>query len=123
LNDNPNQFAPGDIVDITIKGVRVAHESPVGLLTIVDEHGGLFPMPPQAAIERGTPDVQPGDLWRDCNGDLWFGRLDQDFDSSRPNEIQLIPAKGDMDYLPVRPAGVAHDCGPLTLVHREDGTR
>ncbi|MEU8040948.1 hypothetical protein [Streptosporangium sp. NPDC049078] len=44
---------PGDLINITIKGVRVVNRSSVHL-QIADEHGDVFDMPPQAAIEHAS---------------------------------------------------------------------
>jgi hypothetical protein len=46
---------PGDIVDVTIKGVQFAYERTVhskDLISIRDEHGCRYTMPPQAAVRR-----------------------------------------------------------------------
>lgn len=73
-----SDFTPGEIVNITIKGVRVvgANESTV---TIVADHPDGEPahylMPPQAAVTRGDPEwwpPRPGDLLREGDGLLWF---------------------------------------------------
>jgi hypothetical protein len=57
------RLQPGDIVDITIKGVRIVKERPDGTVVIScedDKVHGVWPMPPQAAITRpGAHAIQP----------------------------------------------------------------
>lgn len=43
---------PGTLVDVTIKGVPVEYEHDEGSITIRDEHGIHYLMPPQAAVKR-----------------------------------------------------------------------
>lgn len=46
------RLKPGALVDITIKGVPVEYEHDEGTVTIRDEHGCHYLMPPQAAVKR-----------------------------------------------------------------------
>lgn len=49
------RLQPGDIVDITIRGVRITEERPNGTVVIKcddDKVHGVWPMPPQAAVKR-----------------------------------------------------------------------
>jgi hypothetical protein len=104
---------PNDIVDYTVKGVRV-----VGVLamtgevsTIADEHGNEYPVPPQAAVTRVAPAEWPprtGDLWRDANGMLYLGM--QPFDDGR---VEVVNVGGDY----VEADELLHR--KPTLVHRE----
>lgn len=51
-------ISSGDIVDITIKGVRIADMRPDGTVVINcedDRVHGVWPMPPQAAVKRAEP--------------------------------------------------------------------
>lgn len=104
---------PGEVVDITIRGVRVTgDQGPRGTTTIADEHGDHYVMPPQAAIERVEPEFWPpigGDLWRDAFGELWFCRVD-------PSPYLI--ASSDR-YHGAAPHVLLDGRGPLTLVHRE----
>lgn len=43
---------PGTLVDVVIKAVQVEHECDRGTVTIRDEHGVHYLMPPQAAVKR-----------------------------------------------------------------------
>ena len=45
---------PGDLINITIKGVRVVNHPSARLVRIADEHGDTYDMPPQAAIEQAS---------------------------------------------------------------------
>lgn len=66
----------GEIVNVTIKGVRTTgDQGPRDTTTIADEHGTHYVMPPQAKIERVAPALWPpceGDLWRDGYKRLWL---------------------------------------------------
>lgn len=115
-----DDFQPGEIVNITIRGVRVRSGPTKGALvlgmSILDETGAAFIMPPQAEIRRVLPAEWPpqvGDLWRDRNNELWFVVV---------NEVA--------DGIPVVLFGSASGgatpdevlrMAPLTLVHREPG--
>lgn len=119
MNDlSPGNLKPGDLIDVTIKGVRVARPRSATSVTILDEHDVAYQMPPQAAIERVIPAGWPPrhhDVWRDRFGDLWIVRV-------------LLSAHDDRTYIEMH--GVGDDVfaadtmlakyGPMTLVHRED---
>lgn len=126
-------FQPNEIVDVVIKGVRVAEESPVGLVTIVDEHGGHFAMPPQAAIERVAPaewPPRPGDIWAGPQNERWFAlKYYGDFDDPKDFKgcnsdgwrVVLMPMQiGPYGNSEKEPDDALRTRGPLTLVHRED---
>lgn len=108
-------FKPGDLVDISIKGVRIAGTNALtGAPTVEDEDGDEWPMPPQAAVERAVPAGWPpqvGDLWRDGEGELWFCRVDQ--------QVPYLMASSDR-YHGAAPEIVADTRSPMTLVHREE---
>jgi hypothetical protein len=55
---------PGTLVDVTIKGVPVDAEHDNGSVTIRDEHGHCYTMPPQAAVKRAdlTNPIDAGTL-------------------------------------------------------------
>jgi hypothetical protein len=106
------KLQPGEIVDITIKGVRMVDDTHVHV-TIADEHGHHYPMPPQAAIERVVPAAwppRPGDLWRDRNGGLFFVMAN----------LNGSPLMNGMDGGRHGHEYVLANYGPLSLVHREE---
>lgn len=117
------EFKSGEIVDVTIKGVRVDDQHPDGTVTIIADHsdGGTatWQMPPQAAIGRVAPaewPPQPGDLWKDEHGSFWFA-----FWGADACEVFMVPsdpARGELNT--PMPDRVLLMVGPLTLVHRED---
>jgi hypothetical protein len=79
----------GEIVDITIKGVRVVSHPSGRYVRIVDEHGNTYEMPHQAAITRAKPEdwpPRPGDVWRDDHGGLWFAQ-------EWPSGIRMVRAR------------------------------
>ncbi|MGH3379525.1 MAG: hypothetical protein ACRDP6_32800 [Actinoallomurus sp.] len=117
---------PGELVDVTIKGVRVDAVHPDGTPDIIaDDSDGLatvWVLPPQAAIERVAPaewPPQPGDLWRDRDGDLWFGLLDDNDEELltvlSPGRTSKHPA-----FIDSGNDTIQRDHGPLALVHREE---
>ena len=123
-----SEFKRGDIVDITIKGVRVAAEH-MGVVSIVADHPDGKPahynMPPQAKVERVAPaewPPRPGDLWRDQLGAVWFA-ADLVNDGGDP-AIYMLASHEDHQVVPDY---CNEKYGPLTLVYREDeqdgGTR
>jgi hypothetical protein len=126
-------FKPGEVVDITIKGVRVHQLDDHGCVSILADshhpdahHGAIqdsFQMPPQAAVTRVAPAEWPpqvGDLWRDQFGDLWFayqgyGPDGETYVGLRCAIDKVTEAWGDQIV-----HSVNQEYGPLTLVHRED---
>jgi hypothetical protein len=83
-----DSFQYGDIVDITIRGVRLVERpvitnAPVGY-TILDQHGCRYTVPLGAEITRTAPAEWPpqrGDLWRDeKHHGLWYACSEGDDD-------------------------------------------
>lgn len=116
------EFKAGEIVDITIKGVRIDDVNTDGTVNIIAEHSDGGPatwgMPPQALVERVAPagwPPQPGDLWRDRVGEPWFAFNDKGADLMVPAYPVNASRGGRM------PDTVLEKLGPLTLVHREGG--
>lgn len=110
----------GDFVNVTIKGVRQVSHPSARLVRIADEHGDVFDMPPQAAIELVAPATwppRPGDLWRDKDARLWFAV--ESLRSEVSDEPVLLTCNGKNR----RPAVDILDLySPLTRVHREEAT-
>lgn len=131
-------YQPGEIVDITIRGARIEAEYEDGLtVDIAPENPSAMPVDlpwgPDLAVERRAPaewPPQPGDLWRDRNGDLWFGcRYCADPDDNADWEgcnddgwrTVLTPSDGGpYGNSSKRPDAVNQQFGPMALVHRED---
>lgn len=131
------EYRVGEVVDITIKGVRVGGrgipEDPRRLyLNLGPWDDGVsqgrewFLTIPSAVesvtVTRVAPPEwppRPGDLWRDGDGGLWFccryaTDLDEWVDVLGPAFESQHPRSG------VSPAdALAEIPGPLTLVHRE----
>jgi hypothetical protein len=124
---------PGDVVDITIKGVRIADDQQSALALILDEHGDVYAMPPQAAIEHVAPPEWPplpGDVWREIHADgaIWFAqRYLPEYDDAKDCEgmnaegwrVVMVPLNGGPYGCPdQRPEALVRKVG-LVLVHRE----
>lgn len=102
----------GDLVNVEIKGVRMGESSHIRI-TVEDERGELWVLPPQSAITHAAPAEWPpriDDLWRDSNGVVWFGVGD------RYGNVQLTSSNIAMQTAEF----VNQSYGPMTLVHRED---
>jgi hypothetical protein len=115
-------FKLDEVVDVTIKGVRIARPRSATSVTITDEHGTVYQMPPQAAVERVAPaewPPKPGDLWRDRSGVLWFH---QNYyvsagDMGGYDEARMVRATGSESYDDLPHFIQAR--GPMTLEYRE----
>jgi hypothetical protein len=111
-----SEFKRGEFVDITIKGVRVGlPASDLDRLTILDEHGDAYPMPPQAAVTRVAPAEWPprtGDLWRDRENDVWFAVEDADGEITMVCQVEVCPSR--------TPDELMRTLAPLAFVYRED---
>lgn len=100
----------GDLVNVEIKGVRMG-ESPHIRITVEDERGELWVLPPQAAITRIAPAEWPPrvtDLWRGRTT-LWFVMQDQ-----VGNALMTDRSGGRHG-----PEYVAQQDSPLNLVYRD----
>jgi hypothetical protein len=110
-------FQAGEIVNVTIKGVRyVGADEGIGY-GIETPDGSGYSMPWSAILERAAPaewPPQPGDVWADRNDGEWFARQ-----YSSGTGILLIGAEGGLadDADKVRT-----EFGPLALVRRRGRT-
>lgn len=109
-----SDFQPGEIVDITIKGVRIAQQRADGRVEIRDEFDDPYAMPPQAAVERVAPEwwpPRPSDLLRNTStGRFWFA-------VAIGSNVNLYNDRADQ----IDPQQAWEQRHLLTLVHREDG--
>jgi hypothetical protein len=124
-----NDFQPGEVVNVTIKGARVnAWHPELGELTVehdADVNSDMTTFEAEKVdVERvASPEWPPlyGDLWRDRDGDLWLARTPLGGDRtvglvcSRPagNKSSLVGG-------PLSPHQVLKMHGPMVLVHREE---
>lgn len=122
----------GDLVDITIKGVRVHgadhREYGRSVIVLIPTGDGrtattrVWPQLPAVAIEvvePATPAAWPprlGDLWRDRDQELWFGIDVRDVDNPSTPLVELVHVGGGSGR---HPAEVNREFGPLTFVRRE----
>ena len=119
---NPLDYNIGDHVNVTIQDVRIARPRSATSVTITDEHGVTYQMPPQAEVERIVSadwPPRPGDLWRELRpgGGLWFIFRDPSVLHRSASGLRAREADGDRwadDAL-----DLLHDCAPLELVYRE----
>ena len=154
--NEPTQYTAGQVVDVTIRDAQVVRVVDGWLILDVgagDASVGV-PMPDGAlpdniTVKHVVPaegEPQPGDVWRDPNGTLWFARSwypDVDaFDVDAPGRhrfAEVAERQGQPDGPVVvltsgygGPCGLEDDTdphevsrkyGPLTLVYREaDGS-
>ncbi|MER6892003.1 hypothetical protein [Streptomyces halstedii] len=108
---------PGDMVNVTIKGVRAVGHPSGRLARIADEHGDVYDLPPQAALTRFFPPdwpPRPGDVWANDVGMSFFA-LQADSDSDADG-LWLVDVAGDH----TRARGLlAGEAARLSLAHRE----
>ncbi|GAA3223021.1 hypothetical protein [Actinocorallia longicatena] len=118
-------FQVGEVVDITIKGVRfLAPAEDEGGSVVIRAADGTegWIMPPQAEIARVAPaewPPQPGDLWRDRDGDTWHGVLVDDNDTVDEPYTVLGAGRSSKNNAVEEPGQILEWHGPLALVHRE----
>lgn len=114
------ELKPGDVVNVSLKGVRFAGASAVTSHrgpAILDEHGHEYLMPPQAAFEHVAPSAWPplpGDVWKTETGGRWFAVLSDD-------GLLMVPSRMGLDpWAEYRksPDDLLRECAPLTLVDR-----
>jgi hypothetical protein len=129
MTDKTPMYAVGELVDVTIRGVRVTGTLPTRpnwplpeIVLALDEHAGqeftvTLPLVAGVTVERTVPadgEPQPGDLWRDGNGELYFARIER----SHPGVVLVDTSviKSGRHYHQWREV---HARSGLTLVHRE----
>lgn len=120
---NDQYFAPGEIVDVTIKGATVCDttgSSPPNIhFTVETGLNVSWSMPlnhDAITVTRLAPPEWPprqGDLWRDKHGDLWFTHTVQPLASG----LRMVTADG-LRWSEGH-EGQLTDNSPWTLVHRE----
>ncbi len=130
MNDKPTaKYTPGEIVDITIKGVRVQCHTDEDTLefeytTELGTVEGVVAVDcANVTVERVAPAEWPpqtGDLWRDQRGNVWFAADLHDIEETDRPEIYMVAAYGDHHVVPDR---CNENFGPLTLVRREEADR
>ncbi|MFD1940563.1 hypothetical protein ACFSKW_54830 [Nonomuraea mangrovi] len=131
----PPELKVGDIVDITITGARVTDLDPpynkkhgravqvaISGKNREEAKGAVWTELDAITIqivETAPPAEWPpqvGDLWRDRDGDLWFGVDVRDYDDPSTPVVELVHAHGGPSR---NPAEVNREFGPFTLVRRE----
>lgn len=114
-------FRHGEIVNVTIKGVRIARPRSTSAVTIADEHGAIYEMPPQAAVERVPKPLywppSAGEVWQDRNRNQWLVQRRPD------GRVRMIPAflssDDDPDTVDL-PEHLLAYLGPLERIFGED---
>jgi len=115
-----SEYKPGEKVNITIKDAVMSgrHDMSERIWFEVDGKVYFLPSGSKAVtVERVTPDVRAGDLWRN-NGGLWFVTDQRDPDVEDDPYIRLV-GDGGAEY---DVADVTELWGPLSLVHREEAS-
>lgn len=110
-----DEIKSGDLVTVTVKGVRLGATSDIRV-TVTDERGELWVLPPTSEVERVAPAEWPpqvGDLWRMRGGSRFV--CVRDFDAPGGYEVAMVNvANGSERYMP-------HELVPVELVYRQDG--
>lgn len=119
-----DRFTPGEIVDITISGVRVLAASDNCIDVEIAAEREL-----RIGIDEGTIEIvhripaegppRIGDLWRDRHGDLWFATTGWDMDNNDYVSLTCTKTKSLDGWGDQTVYHVLRQYGPLTLVHRE----
>lgn len=116
------QIRVGDIVNVTIKGVRNVGHPSARLIRIADENGDTFDMPPQAAVERVASAHWPprlGDVWQSADegaAPLFAVTDTRGCVDIEDGEVFLVNVAGTF----MNPATVLSH-GPLELLYRTPG--
>lgn len=103
----------GELVDITIRGARVA-DTAIGMLAVTYRGGEVrveLVTSSAVTVTRVAPAEWPplvGDLWRDRDGVVWFA-------TDRYDHPWMVNALGNTDSA----GSMLADRGPMRLVHRE----
>lgn len=123
------RYLTGEIVDITIKGARIAgHHRPnadPGILEIIPQgtkEPVYIPLPADGIeVERVAPPAWPplpGDLWTDREGRPWFAFDVADHDEVEPVRV-LFQGPSVHDFGSHKdPDEVNQRYGPMSLTHR-----
>jgi len=117
------EFRPGELVNITIRGARVmrrehANDDPAFFVVIPPNCADRteIPLPRNGiTVERVAPPEWPpfaGDLWRDAVGNLWFASM------VGARHLEMCPAYRDHEGA-LDPQQLLRQGAPLALVHRE----
>jgi hypothetical protein len=96
-------FQPDERVKVTLPDVRIVVDE-FGV-TVKDEKGNEYPLPPGVEIERVAPAEwpQPCDIWADGDDGLWFAQqyyadFDNEEDQKGANEhgwrVVMVPLNG-----------------------------
>lgn len=131
------QFIAGEYVDITARNVKVVNtfqDTPLNTTTrtvLVFKLPGedterdrsyTVPIYGDVTVERVAPaewPPQPGDLWRDAGGELWFAYVIHREHSSYVEMRCEDTSKGLPPFGDDGVDGVNKRYGPMTLVRRE----
>lgn len=131
------QFEVGEHVDITIRNVKVVNtfkDTPLNASTRTvlvfklpsedteRDRSYTAPIYDDVTVKRVAPaewPPQPGDLWRDREGELWFAYVVHEQRSSYVDMRCEDDGKGLPPFGDDGVGGVNERFGPMTLVHRE----
>lgn len=97
-------FQPDERVKVSF-AARIVEDDDLGPVTVADENGDEYQLPPGASIERVAPAEypQPGEIWADGDDALWFAqRHYADFDDLEDSKgvngegwrVVLVPLNG-----------------------------
>lgn len=116
------RFRHGEIVDVTVVGLRVLAHDKFGLL-VERRDGSTFSvqLDEQTVVTRVIPaegEPEPGDVWRDVNETVWLAF--EDFDEVSGSLTLMCSQDPHRFGSEMEPRRVNHLYGPLELVYRPD---
>lgn len=123
-----NEFKPGELVDITMRMVRIESINDVGIAQCSLYESNWRPTINLRAagveVERVAPEEWPpchGDLWQDASGRLWAGMQisTEEDDTADAPYVVLVPLVASMRSGGRPCESVLQDYGPMAIAHRE----
>lgn len=129
----PTTYRPGELVDVVLyRAVVTAYDPTVPTPTVrpqgesettIAVHPACRTVGVRRVAPPEWPPVEPGELWRDCDGGLWMYQTRQrwsEYSGHTRTELVMTPAtdRGDGQGA-IAEARFLEQCGPVELVWAE----
>lgn len=118
------QYEPGEIVDVRIEGFRVTHQAGSRLQGYAPDDPRqrvhVLALGPGVEVHRRVPAAgmpEPGDVWRDRFGGLWYAVTD----TAASDKVLLIDPTASYNHRSV--VSVLASAGPLVRLASAAGLR